>query len=140
MENRICPSDELIAEYSSGSIRDTEREMVEKHIASCARCRRLLVEILSVKKAIKPDIGVISLWGKRNIWFLCSFLCIVMSFFMPRYFLQLLAFALITGAKWIIDSRTTRMLVMIYEAWRKKDDSELGRLISGIKRGQFKDS
>lgn len=42
------------------------------------------------------------------------------SFLVPRYFIQLLVATLILGIKWIVDAKTTKMLVMIHEAWKRE--------------------
>jgi hypothetical protein len=56
-----------------------------------------------------------------------------LSFVFPRYFLQFLVATILLGAKWIIDAKNTRMLVMIYEAWRKGGEKEASRILESMK-------
>ncbi len=43
-----------------------------------------------------------------------------MSFFLPRYFAQCLILGLLFGFKWVFDTMTTRTLIVMYEALRKR--------------------
>ena len=62
--------------------------------------------------------------GRINIYLILAIISFGLSFVTPRYFIQLLTATLLLGAKWVIDSKTTKMLVMIHEAW--KTDGERG--------------
>ncbi len=127
MNNRICPPEEVLGEYLGGSLPPIARPGVEKHLASCNECRRLLAEAHDILK--KPDISEIIynsfIWIKDNRWFLGAMASLALSFIFHRYFLQFLAACFISGAKWIIDSKTTRTLIMIHEAWKKSEKSKI---------------
>ena len=66
---------------------------------------------------------------KINLYLLFAIVCFALSFVTPRYFLQLLAATVVLGAKWIVDSKSMKMLVMIHEAWKKGGDKEASRII-----------
>ena len=56
-----------------------------------------------------------------------AFLC---SFIIPRYFLQFIAAFVILGAKWVVDTKTTKTLIMIQEAWKRGDKDEAGKILT----------
>ena len=70
---------------------------------------------------------------RLNWYFLAMAITFTLSFVLPRYFLQLLVATIIFGAKWIIDARNARILVMIYEAWRKGGEKGASRILEGLK-------
>ena len=66
---------------------------------------------------------------KINIYLILAIAAFTLSFITGRYFLQLLVATLLLGAKWITDSKTTKMLVMIHEAWKKGGEHEASEVI-----------
>ncbi len=116
--NRICPTEELLSEYLSGDISAEERERVEKHLVSCAKCRRLVAEAHDIVK--KPDtdeiLNILRRRARENLWFLGALSALLLSFIFPKYFIQFLVACLLLGIKWVIDSKTTRTLIMVHEA------------------------
>lgn len=134
--NRICPTEELLSEYLSGSISPEGKKSVEMHLSGCAECRTLIAEAYDIVK--KTDISeiwnnIIS-WIRKNIWLIGASVALVLSFLIPRYFLQFLAACLLMGAKWIIDSKTTKMLIMIHEAWKHGDKDSTNRILSRLEQ------
>jgi len=134
--NRICPSEEILSEYLCGALSGEAKDELERHLASCADCRRLLAEAHDVVKrpvllrALSRAAGSM----RRNLWLAgaaCSFL---LSFIYPRYFLQFLVACLIMGGKWIMDSRTSRILIMVQEAWKSGDRDKAEDLIHRFTR------
>ncbi len=76
---------------------------------------------------------------KRNVWLIAFMSSFAASFFLPRFFLQFLILSVIFGLKWVFDKASTRTLVMIYHAWKRRDrntDKEiediLGERLSGF--------
>ena len=67
-------------------------------------------------------------------WPILALLSFVLSFVFTRYFVQFLALAVIFSLKWIFDTGSTRTLIMIYQAWRKKDNSSAQRIIRDFSR------
>lgn len=54
-----------------------------------------------------------------NLYIALATVAFAFSFITPRYFMQLLVATLLLGLKWVADSKSTRMLVMIHEAWKR---------------------
>ena len=132
--NRICPTEEVLSEYLCGALQGEEKESLEKHLAGCASCRHLIAEAHNVIK--RPALAGIARRAfelfMNNQWLAASAFFFLLSFIYPKYFLQLLAACLITGAKWVVDSRTSRIMVMIKDAWKSGDDEKADKLISRL--------
>ncbi|NQT33430.1 MAG: hypothetical protein HQ594_07150 [Candidatus Omnitrophica bacterium] len=127
--NRLCPSEDILSRYISHSLSHENKLVVEEHLIRCGQCRKLIVEAHEV--LTNPDMweimNKILLWIKKNRWLTGSLVSLVLSFFFSEYFLQFLLIAFLLGAKWIVDARATRMLIMINESWKKntmKEDLE----------------
>ncbi len=143
-----CPSAETLAQYASSGLHGEESYKVGNHVKSCRFCSELVegallysayakeikLEDVPAKmrkkaKSLNPayagkEHNLMS-YLKKRIWFMLSFSSFIASFFVPRYFLQFLALAIILGLKWVFDKETTRTLIMVYNAWKKHDkDSE----------------
>lgn len=133
--NRLCPSEEILSEYISGVIDEKTRFEVEKHLVTCHDCRKILVETYDVINSF--DISEI--WRSflhafsTNRWLIASSLAFLASFIFPRHFLQFLTASLLTGAKWILDAKNTRMLIMIHEAWKSGDKTKQEEILSRLK-------
>ncbi len=132
LETGSCPDEAALSAYLDGSLRGKEREMVEEHIASCDRCLLAVVSayesVADFKKNRKGGI-----MKKLNLYFICMLVSFILSFIFPRYFIQLLVATIICGAKWIIDAKSTRMLVMIYDAWKKGGEKEASKILENLK-------
>lgn len=130
--NRICPSEEVLSEYLAGGLSGEKRENIERHLSKCTSCRRLIAEAYHVTKGFDASEARhhLLLRLRRNIWILLGLISLLFSFLIPRYFLQLLALFIILGAKWIIDSRSTKTLIMISEAWKRGDKKQAEEMLS----------
>lgn len=132
MNSRICPTEEILSEYMNGLLEDGLKRSVEQHLASCDKCRKLLAETHEILS--QPDIfelkESIFRWIRKNRWLLGTIITFACSFIFSKYFLQFLVACLLMGAKWIIEARTTKMLVMIHEAWKSGDQDKTNRLLS----------
>ena len=132
--NRICPTEELLSKYLGGNISPESKKSVEKHLCGCAECRTLVAEAYDIVK--KTDVSevwtsIIS-WIRKNIWLIGATAALFMSFLIPGYFLQFLAVCLLMGAKWMIDSKTTKMLIMIHDVWKHGDRNKAEKILSQI--------
>ncbi len=115
---RICPDDVIIAKYLGGKMASWEKTPIEEHLAGCQACRKLVAEAHDVLKgeAAREKTKRSFRFIAKNIWFIGAFIMLVASFFVSKYFLQFLAASLLMGAKWIIDNRATRLMVMVKDA------------------------
>ncbi|MGB2630974.1 MAG: zf-HC2 domain-containing protein [Candidatus Omnitrophota bacterium] len=122
MNRRICLSEEILSEYLAGVLPEEDRGWVEGHIAECTRCRKLLAESHEVlkKRDIEDIFRKIFNIVKNNLWFAGAMSALALSFVFPKYFLQFLVACLLMGAKWIMDTKNAKMLVMIYDAWKRE--------------------
>jgi len=55
-----------------------------------------------------------------------------MSFTVPQYFIQLLVATLLLGIKWIVDAKSIKMFIMVYDAWKKGGEKEASRILSAL--------
>ncbi len=112
------PADVVLADYLDKRLSSRDKEEVERHVASCDEC---LIKMASTyesvesfnKRKTKP-------MKKINYYLILAIITFTLSFVLPRYFLQSLVATLLLGVKWITDSKTTKMLIMIHEAWKNE--------------------
>lgn len=102
----------------------------------CAGCSRVLTKgsrfcpycgrsVVALTGEVHPDFkrtifGRLLTKLKKGKWLIGALVSFILSFLLPRFFLQFLALAVILGGKWIFDTQSTRTLIMIYDAWRKR--------------------
>ena len=139
MKNRICPSEELLSRYFIGSLAGDDKTIIERHLVGCPHCRQLLIEtceIMSSRLVYKR----VKMWLNsivKNRWLIGAVTALALSFFVPVYFFQFLTVCFLAGAKWIIDARTTKMMIMIHEAWKRGGKAELDKELSRFKHFTF---
>jgi len=132
MSNRICPNETILSEYLAGCIPEKERDAVEVHLAACAACRRLVAEAYEVAEGAvfyRLKTRVITFF-KTYKWLLGALMALSLSFLYRKYFLQFLFVFAVTGFKWVAESRTGRVLVLIKEAWKKNDKDAVEKMLS----------
>ena len=131
-----CVSDVELNDYLSGVLSPKDKERIENHLKDCGDCLEKLVfayETVNEFNQIKPK-GVNpmkSLW-KKNIWLIGAIIAFTLSFFVPRYFVQLLVATILMGVKWIFDSVNARILIMIYDAWKKGGEKEASKILGTL--------
>jgi hypothetical protein len=129
------PTEEELAAYLGDSLPKHERQGCVEHLASCADC---LVKAVSAYETVKvfekdrPKKRKVNIMKKINIYMVLASISFVLSFLTPRYFLQLLVATLVLGTKWISDSKSTKMLVMIYEAWKRDGEKGASRILETL--------
>ena len=128
------PPETALADFLSGAMPDVERKLLESHIASCAEC---LANIVSAHESVegfraKRTGGKNNLMKKINIYLVLAIISFAFSFIAPRYFIQFLVATLLFGIKWIVDAKSTKMLVMIYEAWKNGGEKEASRVMQTL--------
>lgn len=125
-----------LADYLEGRLAGSRRTEIETHLASCGECLAAAVaaheavnECGKTKRKKKWGFGSMK---KLNIYLIIAIIAFALSFMVPRYFVQLLVATLLCGMKWIVDSKSTRMLVMIHEAWKRGGECEASRVIEKL--------
>jgi len=126
MNNRICPSEELLSAYLTGCLDPELRKHTEKHLGVCTECRRLIAETYEVFQKDRAREKNKALFGriKKDVWLVGACVSFIVSFLFPKYFAQFLVGCFILSIKWIIDSKTTKMLITIYESCKRDDKNE----------------
>lgn len=129
----IHPADVELADFLTNSLSAKEAEGLTKHLASCNKCLEKAVSAYESVKLFRKGMAAKkrkdSFMKKINIYLALAIISFLLSFMMPRYFLQLLVATLVLGIKWIADSKSTKMLIMIYEAWQRGGEKEASRIL-----------
>jgi len=124
-----------IADYLDNRLSGKEKALFEEHIASCGECLEKTVSgyesVRSFRKKAHKK-GVPGFMKKINIYLALALISFTLSFIMPRFFLQLLVATLVLGIKWIVDAKTAKMLIMVYDAWKKGGEKEAGRVLKEL--------
>jgi hypothetical protein len=131
-ETRTHPTESELADYLSRASTGEERDRVEDHIACCKDCLENVVSAHESVKAFKK--GKIGTMKKINIYLILAIISFALSFTIPQYFVQFLTATLLLGIKWIADAKSTKMLIMIYEAWKSGGEKEASRILSSLDR------
>lgn len=117
-----------LADYLDNLLSGKEMRDIEKHVASCNECRARMISsyesVKQFKESTRSDKRKAKNMGRIDLYLILAIISFALSFILPRHFLQLLVATLLLGAKWVADSKSTKMLVMIHEAW--KTDGEHG--------------
>ena len=131
-ENRVHPTEVELADFLSKKLSVKEKAKVEDHIACCAECLEKTVSAYESVKIFKK--GEANFMKKMNVYLVSTIIMFILSFIVPRFFLQFLAATLLLGIKWVVDSKSTKMLVMIYDAWKRGGAEETSRILSSIEK------
>ena len=130
------PTENNIADYLARSLPAAARERIEEHLAGCDECLAAMVSAYeSVGKSGNKNSlmrKIRAIMKKLNIYLILATLSFALSFVTPRHFIQLLVATLLLGIKWIVDAKSTKMLVMIYEAWKHGGEKEASRVLERI--------
>lgn len=122
-----CVPFERLCDYANGTLPPKEKAKVESHLAGCYHCLDIVVSMHDGNKYFHNKRGLNM--KKEYLYLLMALVCFLSSFIFKGYFLQFLAATIVLGMKWVVDSKTNRMLIMIYEAWRKGGEREAGRVL-----------
>ncbi len=124
------PKESELADYLSNVLTGEARSRIEDHIACCDDCLNNVVSAHESVKIFKKRKA--PLMKKINIYLILAATSFILSFLFREYFLQFLTATILLGAKWISDAKSTKMLVMIYEAWKKGQDKEVSHILSSL--------
>ena len=132
------PDANKIAGYLDKTISAKERRMVEAHTASCRECLNAMTAaheaVTEFRKYRKDNKRKDRIMKKINPYLALAVLFFLFSFITPRFFIQSLVATLVFGIKWVADSRSTKMLVMIYDAWKRGDDKGVSHILGTMER------
>ena len=130
IETKTHPAETELADYLSKTLSGEDKERVGSHIAGCNECLEKVVSAYESVKSFKNRKG--NFMKKINVYLVLAIISFVLSFAAPRFFLQFLTATLLLGIKWVVDSKSTKMLVMIYEAWKSGGEKEASRILEAL--------
>ncbi|MDD5504149.1 MAG: hypothetical protein PHV77_02400 [Candidatus Omnitrophica bacterium] len=140
-----CPSDIEMADFISNNMAPEVRERISEHVLSCAKCfntvaislKALNGEDYPVYGLSAPSVlarkraaglarankgGRLKAFLKRNSFMVIGCIFLALSFAFKKYFMQLLLVSGICGIKWVMDTGSTKALIMIYDTWRNRKE------------------
>ena len=131
-----CVTDIELNDYLNNELSSENKERIEKHLKECNEClEKLVFAYNTVKEYDEPKLkGEKSMkkdW-KKNIWLIGAIVAFILSFVVSRYFIQLLVATILMGMKWIFDSINARILIMIYDAWKKGGEKEASKVLNSF--------
>lgn len=129
-ETMTHPTEVELADYLGKRLSAEGRERVEDHIACCNECLESVVSAYESVKTFKK--GKAGIMKKINIYLILAIISFILSFIFRDYFLQFLTATILLGIKWIADAKSTKMLIMVYEAWKKGGEKEAFRILSSL--------
>ncbi len=140
-----CPTELELSDFAQGRLSGEKQHLLIGHVADCSHCLYLLklVEEAGEEAQAGPDApspealsrarNVMPAGPKRPIlsykWTILAIISFALSFMVKKYFLQFLTLTIIFSLKWIFAAVSTRTLIMVYQAWRKKDKGTAQRII-----------
>ena len=135
------PDANEIAGYLDKTIPENKRRRIESHVSSCRECLNAMTaahEAVAQFKKNEKNNRKNSIMKKINPYMVLTILFFLFSFITPRFFVQALVGTLVFGIKWVADSRSAKMLVMIYDAWKKDGDGGVSRILDTVERNTSK--
>lgn len=134
IEPTTHPTELELADFLTNSMPAKEREHLWAHIADCDECLKRVVSAYESVGLFRKDRRSRKgkLMKKINPYLVLGAISFLLSFAMPDYFIQLLVATLLFGAKWIVDSKSAKMLIMIYEAWKNGGEEGASRILETL--------
>lgn len=132
----LCLREADLNDYLNGAVPGERKAAIENHLKDCGACLEKVVFAYQTVNEFtgKKEKGVEimkSTW-KRNLWLVGAILTFTLSFFVSRFFVQLLVATILMAAKWIFDSVNARILIMIYDAWKKGGEEETSKILKTL--------
>jgi len=138
----LCLGESDLNDYLSGAVSQEKKKEIENHLTDCNGCLEKVVfayqtvkEFNKTKKSLPAGRQGVKLMGslwKKNLWLFGAIIAFALSFFVPRYFVQLLVATILMGVKWIFDTLNARILIMIYDAWKKGGEKEATKILKNL--------
>ncbi|MCF7875206.1 MAG: hypothetical protein K9L72_04040 [Candidatus Omnitrophica bacterium] len=159
-----CPENQTLIDYLQNNLSEEKRKSLETHIACCSFClsqisiaseafqkhkknsfnplpeniiNQAKTNLNSIKTKTKKD-EFQKKAIKRRFFLATTIIFFILSFIVPKYFLQFLVGALILGIRWSFESESGKTLIMILNSWRKhshdKDDEISNQLKDQLKK------
>lgn len=136
-----CLSEQVLTEYLEGALIEAGRQAVEYHLTDCEFCLSQLniafeSRMLNKQKCfesvpqklINKTKSLLEIGGesrdkikllKKRFSFMGMIFFFILSFIVPRYFIQFLVAAFILGIRWTFESEGGRTLILALNSWRQ---------------------
>ena len=124
-----------LADFMDNSLSQEKKRKYEEHLAGCDECLAKAVAAYESVNSIHKNKSIKrkgNIMKRINLYLFLAIITFALSFLTHRYFIQLLVATLLLGIKWIVDAKSTKMLVMIYEAWKNGGEKEASRIIETL--------
>jgi len=132
------PDANKLAGYLDKTISRDERKKVETHLASCRECLNTVSAaheaVTKFRRGEKTKDRRSLFMKKINPYLALAIAFFLFSFITPKFFLQSLVATLVFGIKWVADSRSAKMLVMIYDAWKMDGGEGASRILGAMEK------
>ncbi len=142
INKRSHPTDTELAGFLARSLPKNDRKRIEAHLGACDECLDSALaaydSVSSFGKRYRKKGLNIQIFKKINIYLLLTAISFSLSFVMPRFFIQLLVATLLLGIKWVTDSKSARMLIMINEAWKRDGSRGVSETIEKFEKRSSK--
>jgi len=143
-----CLDEEALLDYLGHKPDGRERKGVEKHISQCYFCLSQLNLAFEAKKSKIHNIGGKAPSGlvnkakallkndeniirkgrgsrmKKNLFLAGAIIFFIISFLLPKYFMQCLVAVLVLGIRWAFESKGGQTLIMVLDSWRRHSRDE----------------
>lgn len=145
-----CPDENVLLDYMGHRLDSQECRIIENHIAGCSFClsqlslacqaqmvskqgylpylpQELVNKVRELLKTDKNRSGRKMIRNKKikkNLFLAGASIFFILSFLIPRYFLQFLVGTLILGIRWTFESESGRTLIMVLDSWRRRSHDE----------------
>ena len=152
-----CLDQEVLLDYLERKLGGQERKDVEEHLSQCNFClsqinlafeakksniRNLGGKVSSglinkVKAQLKSDKNSVRKGVakriKKNLFLAGAIIFFIISFLLPKYFMQCLVVTLVLGMRWAFESENGRTFIMVLDSWRRHSHDEDDKISKRLK-------
>lgn len=153
-----CLDEEAVLDYLEHKLDGQKHKDVEKHLSQCNFClsqlnlafevkksgigRKVPFRLINKAKALLNNGKHANHSGgsrrmRKNLFLAGAVIFFIISFLLPRYFMQCLVVTLILGMRWVFESENGRTLIMVLNSWRRHSHDTDDEISNRLK-DQFK--
>ena len=70
---------------------------------------------------------------KKNLFLAGAIIFFIISFLLPKYFMQCLVVTLVLGMRWAFESENGRTFIMVLDSWRRHSHDEDDKISKRLK-------
>ncbi|NQT28830.1 MAG: hypothetical protein HQ570_04445 [Candidatus Omnitrophica bacterium] len=152
-----CLDEEVLLDYLRHKLDGQECRDVEEHFSQCNFCLSQLNLAFEAKKSnirniggkvpsglvnkakalLKNDKSTVRKGGvrrmKKNLFLAGAIIFFIISFLLPKYFMQCLVVTIILGIRWAFESENGRTFIMVLDSWRRHSHDEDDEISNRLK-------